>query len=261
MSPKGLSQAEITRLNRLLDQGLELIIATGRDFANTRKPLNGLKLTHPIILTNGAILADLAREEYHQVFTLDKSISAEILELAYHHKINPIVFAVFKESMQEVIFKKGQWSKNEHRALDHAEYEAYLQDAVISIQFCDQKAKIFPLYETIKENYANRINLIFIREVGLDEYYWLEINSPAAGKEKMLEYYLTSQGLSWTEVVAFGDQMNDFEMLRKAGQSFSPSDADPRLQEIVDEVLPSSMNNPVIAKIEEIWASSRGTGP
>lgn len=52
-------------------------------------------------------------------------------------------------------------------------------------------------------------------------------------KKSLLEEILKQEGLSWHNVAAIGDDLNDFNMLKSVGWSFCPADA---VSEIKDEV-------------------------
>ncbi len=41
-------------------------------------------------------------------------------------------------------------------------------------------------------------------------------------KAEILENILKEEGISWSEVAAIGDDLNDYKMLKKAGLSFTP---------------------------------------
>ncbi|WP_458701226.1 KdsC family phosphatase [Sulfurospirillum sp. 1307] len=56
-------------------------------------------------------------------------------------------------------------------------------------------------------------------------------------KKALLEEILKSEGLSWDEVAAIGDDLNDYGMLKSVGWSFTPKNGVVDIKEIVDTVL------------------------
>ncbi|CAM3855390.1 KdsC family phosphatase [Arcobacter cloacae] len=52
-------------------------------------------------------------------------------------------------------------------------------------------------------------------------------------KQEVLEDILKQEGLSWNQVAAIGDDLNDYNMLKKAGLSFTPSNGTHYLKEFV----------------------------
>jgi len=53
-------------------------------------------------------------------------------------------------------------------------------------------------------------------------------------KDEILENILKEEKLSWNQVAAIGDDLNDFKMLKKAGISFTPANGSKYIKEIVN---------------------------
>jgi len=53
-------------------------------------------------------------------------------------------------------------------------------------------------------------------------------------KDEILESILEKEGISWHQVAAIGDDLNDYKMLKKAGLSFTPSNGSKYIKDIVD---------------------------
>lgn len=53
-------------------------------------------------------------------------------------------------------------------------------------------------------------------------------------KDEILENILKEEGISWHEVAAIGDDLNDYKMLKKAGLSFTPSNGTSYLDSVVN---------------------------
>jgi len=56
-------------------------------------------------------------------------------------------------------------------------------------------------------------------------------------KDRVLKEIVSSLGISFEEVAAIGDDLNDYNMLRLVGKSFSPKNGVKEIREIVDTVL------------------------
>lgn len=55
-------------------------------------------------------------------------------------------------------------------------------------------------------------------------------------KDEIVEEILKKEGLSWEEVAAIGDDLNDYKMLKKAKLGFAPLDASSYVKDIADVV-------------------------
>ncbi len=53
-------------------------------------------------------------------------------------------------------------------------------------------------------------------------------------KDEVLENILKQEGLSWNQVAAIGDDLNDYKMLKKAGISFTPANGSKYIKDIVN---------------------------
>jgi len=78
----------------------------------------------------------------------------------------------------------------------------------------------------------------------------IEINSVNAGKGKALLALAGHLGIEREDTVAFGDGLNDAEMLQMAGWGVAMQNADPAVKAVADEICDSN-NNAGVAKV--IW--------
>jgi len=79
------------------------------------------------------------------------------------------------------------------------------------------------------------------------EYLYQNIHN----KDEVLTEILKKEGLSWNQVAAIGDDLNDFKMLKKAGLSFTPSNGTHYLKDFVDVICKNSGGNGAIREMIE----------
>lgn len=53
-------------------------------------------------------------------------------------------------------------------------------------------------------------------------------------KDEVLENILKEENLSWNQIAAIGDDLNDYKMLKKAGLSFTPANGSKYIEEVVN---------------------------
>ena len=81
---------------------------------------------------------------------------------------------------------------------------------------------------------------------------WLDVSAPHANKGRAFNAILDHIGAGREESAAFGDHMNDYEMLCAAGKAYVTANAFPKLIETgVGEIIPSNRDNGVIKKLGE----------
>ncbi len=83
---------------------------------------------------------------------------------------------------------------------------------------------------------------------------WLDISGKETDKGAALLFLQEKLGISRGECAAFGDHMNDYEMLLRSGHPFVPENAYPPLKERIGKTVPSNAENGVLRAMEYLAA-------
>ena len=81
---------------------------------------------------------------------------------------------------------------------------------------------------------------------------WLDLSTKSANKGSALAFILKKFGVSPDECMAFGDHMNDYEMLCTCSHPFVPENAYYKLKELFPHEIPSNKDFGVIRKLETL---------
>ena len=81
---------------------------------------------------------------------------------------------------------------------------------------------------------------------------WLDISSPHANKGNALKALLQILEIDPKHCMAFGDHMNDLELLRACGQPYVTENAFAGLKNLFENRVPSNAEFGVIKKIKEL---------
>ncbi len=81
---------------------------------------------------------------------------------------------------------------------------------------------------------------------------WLDVSVADSNKGKALKALMGTLGIEKRDCAAFGDHMNDYEMLLESGKPYVTANAFPPLKERIGEVIPSNAEYGVITKIKEL---------
>ncbi len=84
--------------------------------------------------------------------------------------------------------------------------------------------------------------------------HWVDVMSPEANKGRALTQLARALGVEQRNTVAFGDYLNDLEMLRAAGTSYAMSNAHPLLKETADRIAPPNTEAGVLTVLESMLA-------
>ncbi len=83
-------------------------------------------------------------------------------------------------------------------------------------------------------------------------YDWIDVSREGANKGNALQALMLSLNVSKSECAAFGDHMNDYEMLAASGHPYVTANAYPPLKGRIGEIIPSNADFGVIQKLKEI---------
>ena len=81
---------------------------------------------------------------------------------------------------------------------------------------------------------------------------WLDISARDTDKGNALRFLLKKLDVAREECAAFGDHMNDYEMLLECGHPYVPANAYPPLLEKIGTVVSSNAENGVLREMERI---------
>ena len=70
-------------------------------------------------------------------------------------------------------------------------------------------------------------------------------------KQEVLENILKIENLTWNQVAAIGDDLNDYNMLKKVGLSFTPANGTHYLKEFVNVICKNSGGNGAVREMLE----------
>ena len=82
--------------------------------------------------------------------------------------------------------------------------------------------------------------------------HWIDIMNREADKGRAFTALREALGLEKSQTLAFGDYLNDYELLTAAGTAYAMDNAHPRIKEIADEVAPPNTEHGVITVLREM---------
>lgn len=109
--------------------------------------------------------------------------------------------------------------------------------------------EIATLYKTLDINYSNEINLYRSKPT------YIEISHKAISKKTAIEVLLKNcyPKISMENVVAFGDNYNDIEMLQSVGLGVAMANAQKEVLDIANKITDSNINDGVANAIEQLF--------
>ena len=124
---------------------------------------------------------------------------------------------------------------------------AYIHEERSKILFMDTEQKIADLLVKARERFSS------VASVTCSKPYFLEFNPVNASKGKALERICRMTGVSMSDVVAFGDSLNDLSMLTFAGLGVAVGNARDDVKIQCDDVCGTNMENGVAAYLDHLF--------
>ncbi|EOU9513902.1 sugar/pyridoxal phosphate phosphatase YigL [Cronobacter dublinensis] len=218
-------------LKLLTARGVNFVFATGRHHIDVGQIRDGLEIKAYMITSNGARVHDT---DGNLVFThnLDTDIAADLFGVV---RDNPDIITN--------VYRDDEWFMSRERP-DELKYfkeavfkyslfaPALLEPQGVSKVFftCDVHEKLLPLEQAINARWGDRVNVSF------STLTCLEVMAGGVSKGHALEAVAKAMGYGLEFCIAFGDGMNDAEMLSMAGKGCIMGNAHQRLKDLLPEL-------------------------
>jgi len=189
----------------------KFVIATGRHYIEAKKIQDELGEPIYLITSNGARVHD-----QHGNIILKQNLSTDIARVISESSFDP--------SVQINLFTDQEWFANfsmqelAGMSIDTGFYcqvtdlKVIDKSNTIKIFFWGDKEKLDIIYKTLHKQFADRVNLTF----SLDKC--LEVMEANTNKGAAVDAVLKTMNLTTQQAIAFGDGMNDVEMLHRVGK-------------------------------------------
>ncbi|MBN2866940.1 MAG: HAD family hydrolase [Thiotrichales bacterium] len=205
-----LSERTIQTVQRLVKQGTEFMLATGRHYEDVHLMAKQLGVDACLITSNGARIHDFRGQVLYE-----NQMPAHLVEA---------VLAVSREfDVHRNLYQQDSWFVEEpHEALlamhDQSGFRYQISDfnaldlsRIDKIYFTAEHAMLVLLERALSAQFSALLNITFTSP----EY--LEVMNLGVSKGMALSKLLEMKGKSALQTVALGDGMNDLDMLRLVG--------------------------------------------
>ncbi len=224
-------------LKNLKREGHKIVIATGRPFRSTQRFYDQLELDTPLINYNGGLISWPYRDDFET-----KSIfinKADIVRIYEDNKSH--IYNAFCEIHDDIYLIE---KRDDIMGLLH-----YFNGAKLHLGPFSQTLKNDPngciivahkhrghhIEDYIRNHYKNQI---LARNWGDQNRYIMELYTPKTNKGEAIKYVADLLGFKRDQIIAFGDGLNDIEMLEYAHIGVAVKNAHPDLIRVADVVSP-----------------------
>ncbi|MGQ8773235.1 pyridoxal phosphatase [Serratia sp. NA_112.1] len=231
--------------------GIKVVVVTGRHHVAIHPFYQALEIDTPAICCNGTYLYDFQQKKVLAADPLEKDQAKLVLQMLKQSDIHGLMYVddamLYQEPSGHVI-RSLAWAET----LPPAQRPTLLQVNSL-VQAADDAQSIWKFATSHADIPALRSFAETVeKELGLAcEWSWhdqVDIAKGGNSKGKRLQQWVESQGLSMSQVVAFGDNYNDLSMLEAVGLGVAMGNADDAIKQRADLVIADHLQ-PGIAEV------------
>ncbi len=220
----GVSEA----LADLRETGIIIILATGRMLCSALNYVSSLNLSSPVIAYNGAVIAERDSGKWLVHHPLAADLAAEVIRAA--EAMNTLIMCFIDDTLMVNRYDKEvtlyeQRSSVTARVLPSLAEEITAPPSKLLI-IESSRGKLDNLEMRLDRCFGSRLHMARSRD------HYLEVLAEGVNKGSAGRWVCDYLGVDFGETCAFGDNMNDFELLRDSGIGVAVQGAPERLLEV-----------------------------
>ena len=231
-------------LKHCINNGIELIFASGRPFDGLKRYSKYLDNNNYSIVCNGSVITDSEGNIVYNEVIKEKDVFylmdiAKSYDDVYLHVYNGNQYIVSKE---DVYFKN--YAKKEN-----------ITDVVIGFDLVDNYSfskMLFIGENDVLSNLENYIRDNLDVHTSFSHRNFLEVLAPGINKGTALKWLCDKKGIDRENIIAFGDNYNDIEMIEFAGVGVAMENAEDILKQRADYVALTNEDDGVGKFLKEI---------
>lgn len=252
---KKVSEETKAAIEKLAHHGADFTIATGRIYPAAKIYSDDLGVKKPLICCNGAMIVDPVTDEVLYGRTISKAIGTAVIDICeaygvYYHLYDKNT--IYSDRMERVIAYFNEFSKN---LPEKYKIKTKVVESTRALFDETEIYKIGIYYDNSERALAMRKALEAVPGASgfksLETMY--DVLAADTNKGIALKQLCQMLGLSLEEVVAFGDNENDLEMLEAAGYGIAMGNAEDFVKDVADHVADTNEADGVRLAIEKLF--------
>lgn len=227
-------------LKKLKNNGYIVTIATGRIYTSALYATDGADFANYIISDTGTCAYNVSNSDPILKNFIDKEIAKKILN--YYDENYCYIDICDKNT----IYK---YSNKIQKNCDH--YIKTIKDKNYILNNCNDISHItismkdnedvMNLYNELMKDFC-QLNIIIMQD-SFSNRKWIEIMPKGCSKYNTIKDLACYLNISNEEIIAFGDGLNDIEMLKKCGIGIALKNALPEVKEVANDITIYDHNN------------------
>lgn len=239
-------------IRALQEQGVKVLLATGRRYPSALNIARRLGIELPIISHNGAVVFHVQEQKilYHR--TLPQGPLVDLISEDQNSDIDYYLdcgdrILLTRQPRQEWGIQYIQNTRVEVEEITLQEMDGR---AIHRLVVTGERTLVQSYLEKARQRMKKFHHILFT-----GQYYdlsFLELLEEGTSKGKALEYLARQWGIGRDKILAAGDEMNDLEMIVWAGRGLAMGNGVQALKEAADEVCGSNCQDGLAQALERL---------
>lgn len=229
-------------IHALHNEGMHIVISTGRRFRSAQYVIDNLGLNVYCICNGGALVKDevqetilnaaFSKEEFVDLISLAREHNLAIAGQRDAHTLGGSDFIIDNEiPWHEGIRTYFESNKNYATGSNLLEDQQIDQENFLALSTFDEMAKLKDFVNAVEKD--ERFNVVVVSQINGDAHY-CEITQRHVDKWYGLNHLSERFGLNPSNICAVGDELNDVPMVKAAGLGVAMGNAHPELKSLAD---------------------------
>lgn len=242
----------INCIKELGDNGIKVVLVTGRMHAGAKKIAARLDLKTPIVSFQGGLVRDNDDNTLYERF-LPEDVVDQIIEWSRKNKAHINLYTndtLYSENDNEIIKRYAHCQELDYTIKNFDEIEHTRINKLLGIDY-NNADRVTDWVNTMTEKYPN---LHIVKSTP----YFCEFSSLDATKACAVEFLQQYWGIKKSETLTIGDQNNDIELLKAGGIKIAMGNATEDLKKIADYITDSVDNDGFVKAIHKFVFNGEG---
>lgn len=234
---------------KLHGRGIEVVPASGRQYTTLLEQFSPLEWPLTVIADNGNMVAH--HGEVVSATRLPHDVTARVLatarEAAVGHDLGVVLCGhrtAYVERADDAFIEQVRRYYVDYEVVDDlgAVDDEVLKIAVYSFESADAVAPLF-------DAHTGQLRVV------VSSLHWIDLMDPNVNKGTALRELQRALGVTAAETIAFGDYLNDLELVRSADWSFAMANAHPEVGAVARFTAPSNEEEGVVRVLKHLLAT------
>ena len=253
-------------LERAVENGWEIVIASGRTFYAARQIIEKLPFIRYAVLSNGACIIKLQDDSIMHMETLESGLAKNVVESIRSHGAIPALYTtdimnqrVYYDSLERACTFFKWYVKKDTRCELVDNVMDYIDD-VLQIGMIDEKKTVLAIRDTLKEFDVRVMALPFesAHFGGKNNDYWfMQTVHKNATKSNALRRLAGWIDIPDGRLVAVGDNYNDADMIENADIGVAMGNSPDEIKKLANVIVATNNDSGLSQVVDEVILSGK----